>query len=208
MRSDYSKSITKNLRRVLVDKDISAADMSRDLGISKSTISNWMNGNSVPRGQTIDRLCNYLCIDRSQLVEDEPGQKSDVVRVKIYGEVAAGVPFEMIEDIYDEEEIPKDMTRGGKEYFGLVIKGDSMEPRMKSGDIVIALKQETAETGDTVIATVNGFAATCKKFRRLRDGIELVSMNSSYEPMYYSNEEIEKLPVVILGKVVELRAKI
>ena len=82
-----------------------------------------------------------------------------------------------------------------------------MEPRMKEGDVVIVRRQEDAESGDTVIATVNGTDATCKRLRKYRDGIELIATNPSYEPMYFSNDDVERKPVRIIGRVMELRAK-
>lgn len=93
------------------------------------------------------------------------------------------------------------------EYFGLRIKGDSMLPRIAEGDVVIVRCQPDAESGQVVIAQVNGNTATCKKLVKHNNGISLVSFNSEYEPMYFSNEEIEKLPVTIIGKVVENRQK-
>lgn len=61
---------------------------------------------------------------------------------------------------------------------------------------------------DTVIATVNGNDATCKRLRKYKDGIELISNNPSYDPMYFSNQDVAEKPVKILGKVVELRRKL
>ena len=120
--------------------------------------------------------------------------------------MAAGIPIEMIEDIVDQEEITEDMALKGT-YFGIKIKGDSMIPNICDGDTVIVRRQEDAENGETVIATVNGSDATCKRLRKHKDGIELIANNPNYEPMYYSNDDIENKPVRILGKVVELRRK-
>ena len=135
----------------------------------------------------------------------EPTTKQGVV-INVLGRVAAGIPIEAIENIIDTEEISEEMAVKG-EFFGLRIHGHSMEPRMVEGDVVIVIKQETAETGDIVIATVNGTDATCKRLKKYRDGIELIPINPSYDPMFYTNEEIESKPVKIIGKVVELRAK-
>ena len=138
-----------------------------------------------------------------------PKKNNDVrkgVAINVYGRVAAGIPLEMIEDIIDTEEIPDEMARTG-EFFGLKIRGDSMEPRMTDGDVVIVRKQEDAETNDVVIATVNGTDATCKRLKKYNDGIALISLNPKYEPMYFSKNEIEAKPVCIIGRVVELRAK-
>jgi repressor LexA len=128
------------------------------------------------------------------------------VRIPVYGNVAAGIPIEAITDIEDYEEISQDMAAKG-EYAALRIHGDSMEPRMTDGDVVIVRLQETIESGETAIVMVNGSDATCKKIMRTDEGIMLLSTNAKYSPMFYSNKQIEEIPVRIWGKVVELRAK-
>ncbi len=82
-----------------------------------------------------------------------------------------------------------------------------MEPRMVNGDVVIVRLQPDACDGETAIVMVNGDEATCKKIKKTPEGIMLISTNPAYEPMFYSNKQIEELPIRILGKVVELRAK-
>ncbi|WP_300572771.1 LexA family transcriptional regulator [uncultured Acetatifactor sp.] len=128
------------------------------------------------------------------------------VVINVLGRVAAGVPIEAIENVIDTEEITEELARTGT-FFGLQIHGNSMEPKMSEGDIVIVRQQDDAESGEIVIVTVNGTDATCKRLRKYRDGIELISNNPSYEPIFYTNEEIENKPVKIIGRVVELRAK-
>ena len=71
------------------------------------------------------------------------------VEINVLGRVAAGIPIEAIEDIIDTEEISSDMARTG-EFFGLKIHGDSMEPRMCEGDVVIVRRQDDAESGEVV----------------------------------------------------------
>lgn len=128
------------------------------------------------------------------------------VKINVLGRVAAGIPIEAITDIIDTEEITEEMAATGV-FFGLKIKGDSMEPRICNGDVVIVRQQDDAENGETVIAIINGDEATCKKLRKYRDGIELISNNPAYAPMFFSNEDISHKPVKIIGKVVELRGK-
>ena len=98
------------------------------------------------------------------------------------------------------------MAKGG-EYFGLKIKGHSMEPRIVNGDTVIVRKQDDAEDGDIVIAIVNGDDGVCKRLKKYTDSIVLVSLNPAYEPMIFTSEEQVSKPVRIIGKVVELRGK-
>lgn len=126
--------------------------------------------------------------------------------IPVLGRVAAGIPIEAIEDIIDYEEISEKMAAYG-DYFALEIHGQSMEPKMSEGDVVIVRKQEYADTGDTVIVLVNGSDATCKKIKFTDKGIVLIPSNPAFEPMYFSKEDIETLPVQVIGKVVELRAK-
>ena len=126
--------------------------------------------------------------------------------VPVLGDVAAGIPIEAITDIVDYEEIDTALANTG-DFFGLRIKGNSMEPRMQEGDVVIVRKQDTADTGDTVVVLVNGDSATVKKIKYGPDGITLISTNPSYDPMFYSKAEVEHLPVRVIGRVMELRAK-
>lgn len=128
------------------------------------------------------------------------------ITINVLGHVAAGIPIDAIEDIIDTEEITAELAKTG-EFFGLKIKGDSMTPIICDGDVVIVRQQDDAENGDTIIATINGDEATCKRLRKYKDGIELISNNPSYAPFDFSNKDIIEKPVKIVGKVVELRRK-
>lgn len=130
------------------------------------------------------------------------------VRIPVLGRVVAGIPIEAVEEILDYEEITPELAASG-EFFALKIRGHSMEPRMMEGDVVIVRRQDDVESGDVAIVLVNGNEATVKRVKKQEDGIALIATNTSvYEPHYYSNKEIEELPVRILGKVVELRGKL
>lgn len=126
--------------------------------------------------------------------------------IPVLGKVVAGIPLEAIEEIIDYEEVSEAMASQG-EYFALQVKGDSMEPKISEGDVVIVRKQEDVDNGDIAIMLVNGDEATIKKVQKFSGGINLIPSNSAYPVLTYSNEEIAKLPVRCLGKVVELRAK-
>lgn len=138
--------------------------------------------------------------------EDENVENTSALKIPVLGNVAAGIPISAVEDILDYEEVPISWQNQG-EFFALRIKGDSMQPRMESGDVVIVKQQSDANSGDTVIALVNGDDATCKRLEKTDNGIMLVSTNPKYPPMFFSKEDIVNKPVVILGKVVEFRGK-
>lgn len=127
------------------------------------------------------------------------------VRIPVLGRVVAGIPIEAVEEILDYEEITPELAATG-EFFALQVKGDSMLPKLEEGDVVIVKKQEDVETGDIAIVLVNGDEATIKQVKKVNGGIMLYGFNPDvYEPHFYSNQQIEELPVRILGKVIESR---
>lgn len=132
----------------------------------------------------------------------------DPVRIPVLGKVVAGIPLEAVQDVIDYEEIPARMVHGNEEYFGLQIKGDSMAPRILDGDVVIVRKQSDIESGDIAIVLVNGDDATVKRVKKYPSGMTLEGFNPSFEAIFYTSDEIEDLPVEIIGKVVELRGKL
>lgn len=200
-------TMSNNLKKYLKINNISRNQLSESLGISYSTISDWINGKAYPRIDKIEMMANYFGINKSDLVEEHfTEEKPQGLKIPVLGTVAAGIPISAVEDILDYEEVPQSWENQG-EFFGLRIKGDSMQPEINDGDTVIVRQQSTANNGDVVIALVNGDDATCKKFEKLDNGIMLISNNSSYSPMYFSNEEVATKPVVIIGRVVELRRK-
>lgn len=156
---------------------------------------------------TFDEVMTNLD-DDIKIVDDKPEVKivKKAIRVPVLGNVAARIPIEAIENVIDYEEISEELAHTG-DFFALKIKGDSMEPRICNGDVVIVRKQNYAESGDLVIVLVNGDSATCKKLAKYPSGIRLIPFNQAYEPLFYSNEEIENKPVRIIGRVVENRQK-
>jgi len=198
--------MARNIQHYMNRYDKTRKDMCEALGVKYTTFTDWVTGESYPRIDKVEMMANYFGISKSDLVEDKSKASKRGVAIPVLGRVAAGVPIEAIEDIVDTEEISEEMARTG-DFFGLRIQGDSMEPRMESGDVVIVRQQSDADSGDTVIAIVNGEDATCKKLRKFHDGIELVATNPNHAPVFFSNEEIEALPVKIIGRVMELRQK-
>ena len=199
--------MARNIKRLMSLKGKDRNDICKDLGFKYTTFTDWINANTYPRIDKIELMANYFGVSKAELVEEHSNTSpSKGVKINVLGRVAAGIPIEAIEDIIDTEEITEELARTGK-FFGLQIKGDSMTPNICNGDIVIVRQQDDAENGDVVIATVNGNDAVCKRLRKYKEGIELISYNPSYVPMEFSNKDIVETPVKILGKVVELRRK-
>lgn len=188
---------------------LSQNELAIKLGVSPSTISMYEVGKREPDFEIEEKIADFFNTDLNTLRgrDSECKTFSKGVTINVLGRVAAGLPIEAVENIIDTEEISESLARTG-DFFGLQIHGDSMEPRMYEGDVVIVRQQEDAETGDIVIALVNGNDATCKRLTKYSGGIALTSLNPKYEPIMFSDDEIISKPVRIIGKVIELRGKL
>ena len=217
---EYLKTIREKL-------GYSTHDISKICEISQSFISLMENGKRKASPIILKKLSDIYFLDYIELLEkagynelidfykntlnsniqgmDKKTEGSAVVFV--YGSIPAGVPMECIEDIIDTEEIPSNMLKGGKQYFGLRVKGNSMYPEYLDGDTLILEKVEDCESGQDCVVMVNGNDGTFKRVFKNENGIILQPLNSEYQPMIYTNEQIEQLPIRIIGKVVELRRK-
>ncbi|MBE5937717.1 MAG: helix-turn-helix domain-containing protein [Lachnospiraceae bacterium] len=207
-------SLGENIRFLRIKHGYSQDYIAEQLGYkSFTTIQKWESGVSEPPVKKLKELSLLLNADMNDMANsDLTIEKNNIceklsVTIPVLGRVAAGVPIEAVENIIDTEEITLEMAKTG-EFFGLKIKGDSMEPRIYDGDVVIVRKQEDAESGDIVIALVNGNDAVCKRLTKYAGGIGLLSLNNRYEPMMFTEEDILSKPVKIIGKVIELRGKL
>lgn len=199
---------TRNLNAYIEASGKNQLEIAKSIGVSPQTFNTWCRGIAIPRMGKVQALADYFHINKSDLIEEkrERNTSSCGVVINVLGRVAAGIPIEAMENIIDTEEISEDMAKTG-EFFGLRIKGDSMEPDIHSGDTVIVRQQYDAENDEIVIALINGNDGVCKRLKKYESSIALVSLNANYEPMYFNNTEIAEKPVKIIGKVVELRRK-
>lgn len=199
---------SKNLKKLRNKNQISQKKLSEYLYVSQQTIAKWETDKATPNPDMLNNIASYFNVSVDYLLgrDNIPTSNNQGVKVPVYGSVAAGIPIEAIQDIIDFEEVDEETAKKG-ELFGLKIKGRSMEPRICDGDIVIVLRQNYIEDGQVGIIMVNGDEATCKKIKFSEAGITLISNNPAYEPMFYTKEEIETLPIRVIGKVIELRGK-
>lgn len=158
-------------------------------------------------GMSLDEMLKALNTNQPVVVSSKP-QPARGVRIPVLGRVVAGIPIEAITDIIDYEEIPAQMAKSGT-YFALQVKGRSMEPTLHEGDVVIVRQQPEVENGEIAIVLVNGNDATVKEIKESPDGLTLIGHNVAvYTPHFYTRDQIQSLPIQILGKVVELRRKL
>ena len=193
----------EKLKKFRKANKLGQVELAKIMNVANGTISMWESNQRTPDIDTIKSLAKLFHVSINELIDDE-----NPARIPVLGKIPAGIPIEMIEDVLDYEDINPDMLRGGKEYFALKVKGESMAPKFLEGDILIVRKQDDCENGDFAIIAVNGYDATFKKVIKKENCIILQPLNPNYEPVIYDNEQISTLPVRILGVVVEIRRSI
>lgn len=204
------KSIGERIKEARKSAGLTQLELAKKTDLSRSYIGDIEKDRYNPSVSTLQLIATATNTPLEDLL---PSTKTASptgrgVRIPVLGRVVAGIPIEAVEEILDYEEITPELAATG-EFFALKIRGHSMEPRMMEGDVVIVRRQDDVDSGDVAIVLVNGDEATVKRVKKQEDGITLIANNISvYEPHYYSNKEIEELPVRILGRVVELRGKL
>lgn len=180
------------------------------LCINRVSYTQYENNKRTPPPDTLRKLAIIFNVSVDYLLGNDVMKANAAkkgVKIPVLGRVVAGVPIDAVQEILDYEEITPEMAATG-DYFSLQVKGASMEPTLRDGDIVIVKKQSTVDSGDIAIVLVNGNDATVKEIKESPAGITLIGHNAAiYTPQFYSNKEIQNLPIQIIGKVVEMRRK-
>ena len=181
----------KNYREA---RNLSLREFAKLADVSHTHIDSIEKGNDFRTGkpvritnETIQKLASALNVGESFLFELSIGkspsfeQKVKPFSVPVLGTVQAGIPIEAVQDIIDYEELNPEMLEHGEEYFALQVKGDSMQPKMDAGDVVIVRKQSDVANGDTAIVLVNGSEATIKR---------VLKQEAGFEPVLNQNQKI------------------
>ena len=199
-----------NLKSARKAAGLTQSEVAAHIGITQNAYSYWENDKVKIDNESLIKLSNLFGVSADYLMGISERTHNGVISIPVLGAIPAGIPLEAIEDIIDYEEIPKSLLSGGREYFALQVKGDSMYPEFLPGDTVIVRKSPVCESGDVCVVYVNGYDATLKRVRlnSAEKSMTLVPVNPAYPPRTYSQEEITSVPISIAGVVVELRRKV
>lgn len=213
------KEMGEYLKSLREKKDLSTRDVSDLAKVSNSYLSLVENGHRRASAVILKKLApvynvNYLDLyvkaGYADLAEYEKQQQlltplSNQITIPTLGTVKAGYDYLAQENIVGYESI--DNVSDKENYYALKVAGDSMEPLFSDGDIAIVHKQDDFVSGNTCIILINGDEATVKKVVKKNDGIDLIAMNPYYPVKHFTKEEMEKIPVEIIGKVIESRKR-
>ena len=177
-----------------IQNDLSHLDVANKVGVSLSTYYRWINGESTKlKRNTIERLSNVLECDIDSVIEETN-------RIKpIIGKVKAGYDLIAQQDIEGYVELGKADAQKG-DYF-LRVKGDSMEgSHIYDGDLLYVQICSEVPSGSIAVVLV-GDEATVKKVKYKNDLMILEASNPKYEARYFTAQEVETIPVRIIGIV-------
>lgn len=198
----------QRITKLRKERDLQQKEVAEAIGMNRIILNRIELGKRPLRDDEAVALADFFHVTTDYLLKGKTSAQQPAgrgVRIPVLGRVVAGIPIEATQEILGYEEITPDLAKTG-EFFALQVKGDSMLPKLEEGDIVIVKCQEDVETGDIAIVLVNGDEATIKQVKKVDGGIMLYGFNSDvYAPHFYSNQQIEALPVQILGKVIESR---
>ncbi len=213
------ESFKNRLNKAMQIRNIKPVELVEKTNISKANISCYMSGKYEAKADGLKLLADALNVDPVWLMGyDVPMDRninslntvtlSDLqqTEIPVLGKVKAGYDYLANENVIGKIYLdfkPSDVEN----YYALQITGDSMEPLFSNGDIAIVHKQDDFESGNTCIVLINGDEATVKKVVKTDDGVDLIAMNPYYPIRHFTKDEMNNIPVKIIGKVIEARKR-
>lgn len=206
------EKVGARLKQAREFNNITLEEAGKKVDVHKSTVLRWENGETEKiKLPIIETLAKYYNVNPVWLMgydvpmESIPIKKIDKIKIPVLGKVKAGYDYLVQENIVGYESI--DNVSEPENYYALQVSGDSMEPLFSDGDIAIVHRQDDFDSGNTCIVLVNGDEATVKKVIKTDDGIDLIAMNPYYPVRHFTRNEMNEIPVKIIGKVVEARKR-
>ena len=127
------------------------------------------------------------------------GNENNTMTLSVMGRIAAGTPIEALQEESHQVSVPLNLLGSG-EHYALEVKGDSMiDAGILDGDTVLIQRTDTANSGDIVVALVDGYEATLKRLRKKGDSIALEAANPAYETRIFGPDRVK-----VQGKLVGL----
>jgi repressor LexA len=190
-----------------------------DLDISRGYLGDIENGRTYPNYVLLSKIAEACGVPfnyferESQLPDDKRSSENLIPvesfsKVPVLGVIRAGEPMYAEQNITSYVPVPNEYLNGGGEYFGLQVKGDSMNnSHIVDGCIVVVRKQEYVENDEVAVVLVDGEEATVKIFYKTDTLVTL--MPNSNNPLYKPRSiDLTKIEVKILGKVVFMMKQI
>lgn len=204
-------SIGHNIKNLRLQHNLSQKEFAAIAGVSDKAVSTWENGTKTPRMGAIQKIADHFGLLKSAIIEPSTDQQFrpaiyDSYKIPILNRASTKVPPHNSKEIIGYESLNDTYRNDGYSYFALRMQGHSMEPTIMDGDTIIVRQQDSVDSGQIAVLSINGEDSTIKEVKKSDDGITLIGHNAAiYTPQFYSHQDIKKLPLMIIGRVIEIR---
>ncbi len=149
------------------------------------------------------RDLGYLTKEENKSRSIDVVGREAMVKIPLLGTIAAGQPIEAIQE-KEMIAVPKSKLPRSSEVYALRVVGDSMiDENINNGDIVLVKQQATAENGQKVVALIDNYETTLKKFYKERGYIRLQPANKNMEPLIFRNGRDVLIQGIVLDVIRE-----
>ena len=190
----------QRLKELRNQRGYTQVGLSRALGVSQQAVGKWETGRCTPDPQMLTRLAATLDTTVDYLLGG--GNVLAECMVPVLGTVKAGFGALAFEEDYGSE--PANV-KDPSQYFYLIVRGDSMEPRIHDGDLALVRRQPTLESGELGVVVYGEGEGTLKKYIRQGQAVILQPFNPAYKPQVIAGADLEQLHIA--GRVVETKTK-
>ncbi|MGG0756240.1 LexA family protein [Brevibacillus laterosporus] len=198
------KEISENIKRLLKTRGWTQLKLSEISGISKSTLSDYINCRTLINPGNVEKLSEAFSVHKYDIDPSfkRTGKINDLFAnheenptftpVPIVGSISCGNGVIAYEDIEGYEDTPNSWLNGG-EYFYLRAKGDSMiNARIYDGDLLLIRKQAEVENGEIAAVFIDG-NAVLKRVYKTDSTLILQSENPNYKPVVVDGSNNSKI---------------
>ena len=201
--------MSKNIKKYMNEFGLTRNKLANDLDIKYTTLTDWIKGNTYPRIDKIELMEKYFHINKSDLIEDKSSLPDNtipvnkVVKIPVIGTIACGTPILAEQNISSYEYLPASLIPEDGEVFFLKCKGNSMEPTIKNGSLVLIHQQPYVDDNEIAAVEINE-EATLKRIKHLDGQILLMPDNKDYSPIILKKHDDNR----ILGKAIQVINKL
>ena len=186
------------LRQLREEQGLYQSDVAKIIGVTTSAYSFYETEKRNMTPEIVKQLAHFFGVSTDYLL----GVNDNKRLLPVLGVVKAGYDHLVSENIIDYID-PVMRLADPENYYGLVVKGDSMSPLFDEGDYLIVHKTDGYfDNNDICIVLVANEEDTVKKVVKTDDGLELHAFNPYYPVKRFTSKEVEELPVRVVGVVV------
>jgi len=195
--------LSEKLKQLRKERRLTQGQLAAQFSVTQQALAKWEAGRALPEPSTILRIAGFFGVTTDYLLGRSDSLAAEPMpRVRIIGAVRAGYDaFAFEEDLGSALADVKD----AEAYRYLIVRGDSMAPYIREGDLALVRLQSTLNNGDLGVVIYGEGEATLKKYHCADGVVALVPFNDAYETVTLRGDELARL--VIFGKVVETSTK-